>query len=283
MMTSHVCCPALTVDGPHDTVMTVANELLSPDRHDRTPILPCVEGAAAPKPEAGPILVVDDDPKTVRLVRTYLEREGFRVITAGDGRTAVEAAREREPSLIVLDVMLPELDGVAVTRIIRERSDVPVLMLSARGAVDDRIFGIGEGADDYLPKPFSPAELVVRVKALLRRADARARRPARGVLRSADLVIDLDRHEVRRGGSLVPLSLAEFRLLAALVAAEGHVLSREGLLDALYGDGSGEAVDRTIDVYVRRLREKLGDDPEHPRYVATVRGVGYRAAPSAEA
>jgi DNA-binding response OmpR family regulator len=238
-----------------------------------------MDATAAPA-EGAPILVVDDDPKTVRLVRTYLEREGFRVITAPDGRRAVEMAREREPSLIVLDVMLPELDGVAVTQIIRERSDVPVLMLSARGAVDDRIFGIGEGADDYLSKPFSPAELVVRVKALLRRADARTRRPARGVLRRADLVIDLDRHEVSRGDAVIPLSLAEFRLLVALVAADGHVLDRQELLDALYGDGSGEALDRTIDVYIRRLREKLGDDPDAPRYVATVRGVGYRAAPS---
>ena len=225
-----------------------------------------------------PILVVDDDPKTVALVRTYLEREGFSVIAASDGRRAVELAREREPALIVLDVMLPELDGVAVTRILRRGSDVPVLMLSARGAVDDRVFGIGEGADDYLPKPFSPAELVVRVKALLRRSQARPRGTERGVLRHADLEIDLDRHEVRRGDGVVALSLAEFRLLAALVAADGHVLSREALLDSLYGDGAGDALDRTIDVYIRRLREKLGDDPDDPRYVATVRGVGYRAA-----
>jgi DNA-binding response OmpR family regulator len=224
------------------------------------------------------ILVVDDDPKTVQLVRTYLEREGLSVITAADGRTALELAREREPSLIVLDVMLPELDGVAVTRILRRDSEVPVLMLSARGAVDDRVFGIGEGADDYLPKPFSPAELVVRIKALLRRSQAHPRRKERGVLRHADLVIDLDRHEVRRGESTVALSLAEFRLLAALVAADGHVLTREALLRSLYGDGDGDVFDRTIDVYVRRLREKLGDDPDDPRYVATVRGVGYRAA-----
>jgi DNA-binding response OmpR family regulator len=223
-----------------------------------------------------PILVVDDDPKTVRLVRTYLEREGMSVISAADGRTAVEMAREHEPALIVLDVMLPELDGVAVTRILRHDSEVPVLMLSARGGVDDRVFGIGEGADDYLPKPFSPAELVVRIKALLRRA--RSRRAERGLLRHADLVIDLDRHEVRRGEDAIALSLAEFRLLAALVVADGHVLSRQSLLDALYGDGDGDALDRTIDVYIRRLREKLGDDPDDPRYVATVRGVGYRAA-----
>lgn len=223
------------------------------------------------------ILVVDDDPKIVQLVRTYLEREGFRVLSAMDGRTALEAAREQRPALIVLDVMLPEVDGLAVTRLLRRDSDVPVLMLSARGSVTDRIAGLSEGADDYLAKPFSPAELVMRVKAILRRADTGSPRAERAPLRLADLVIDLDRHEVLRDHETILLSLAEFRLLAALVAAEGRVLSREALLDVLYGDGSVEALDRTIDVYIRRLREKLGDDPEQPRYVMTVRGVGYRA------
>jgi DNA-binding response OmpR family regulator len=227
------------------------------------------------------ILVVDDDPKIVQLVRTYLEREGFRVISATDGRTALEAARASDPALIVLDVMLPEVDGLAVTRVLRRDSDVPVLMLSARGAASDRVAGLGEGADDYLAKPFSPAELVMRVKAILRRVEAQPRDAERDPLRLADLVIDLDRHEVVRDNETILLSLAEFRLLAALVRADGRVLSREALLDALYGDGSVEALDRTIDVYIRRLREKLGDDPEEPRYVMTVRGVGYRTAVSA--
>ena len=226
----------------------------------------------------GEILVVDDDPKIVQLVRTYLEREGFRVISAPDGHAALEAARARNPALIVLDVMLPEVDGLAVTRLLRRDSDVPVLMLSARGSASDRVAGLGEGADDYLAKPFSPAELVMRVKAILRRADPQSRDTGRDPLRLADLVIDLDRHEVVRDHETILLSLAEFRLLAALVRADGRVLSREALLDALYGDGSVEALDRTIDVYIRRLREKLGDDPEQPRYVMTVRGVGYRTA-----
>jgi len=225
--------------------------------------------------EAGPILVVDDDPKIAHLVRAYLEREGFAVASAGDGIAALAAVRERPPRLIVLDIMLPELDGLSVARRVREESDVPILMLSARGSVAERVHGIAEGADDYLPKPFSPAELVVRVKAILRRAAIG--RETREPLRLGDLVIDRERHEVLRRGERLALSALEFRLLVALVEAEGRVLSRDALLDALYGAADGEAVDRTIDVYVRRLRERLGDAPDRPRYVATVRGIGYRA------
>jgi DNA-binding response OmpR family regulator len=226
-----------------------------------------------------PILVVDDDAKIVQLVRAYLEREGFPVITATDGRSALAAVRESQPRLVVLDVMLPELDGVAVTRTLRESSNVPILMLSARSATTDRVRGINEGADDYLPKPFSPAELVVRVKAILRRTATTPASATHGELRHSDLVIDLDRHEVRRGTERITLSAVEFRLLVALAEAAGRVLSREFLLDTLYGAGEGEALDRTVDVYIGRLREKLGDDAEHPRYVVTVRGIGYRAAP----
>ncbi|HEV8469339.1 MAG TPA: response regulator transcription factor [Candidatus Limnocylindria bacterium] len=225
--------------------------------------------------EAGPILVVDDDPKIAHLVRAYLEREGFSVASAGDGIAALAAVRERPPRLIVLDVMLPELDGLSVARRVREESDVPILMLSARGSVAERVHGIAEGADDYLPKPFSPAELVVRVKAILRRSASG--RETHEPLRLDDLVIDRERHEVLRRGERLALSALEFRLLVALVEADGRVLSRDALLDALYGAADGEAVDRTIDVYVRRLRERLGDAPERPRYVATVRGIGYRA------
>jgi DNA-binding response OmpR family regulator len=227
--------------------------------------------------DQGPVLVVDDDAKIVQLVRAYLEREGFQVVTASDGRAALSAIRERPPRLIVLDLMLPELDGMTVARRVRESSDVPILMLSARGSVADRIQGLTEGADDYLPKPFSPAELVVRVKAVLRRS--RPRR-ARGPLRLADLEIDRERHQVRRDGEAIALTAAELVLLIALVEADGRVLSRDALLDALYGHDASETLDRTVDVYVGRLREKLGDDPERPRYVATVRGAGYRAMPS---
>lgn len=226
-----------------------------------------------------PILVVDDDPKIVSLVKTYLEREGFRAITAGNGRDALQAFNEVEPSLIVLDLMLPELDGIALMRIVREHSTVPIVMLSARGSVADRVFGIHEGADDYLTKPFSPAELVVRVKAVLRRAkNSNGAGPHHGVLQHDDLTIDLDRIEVRRSGKPLALTPAEFRLLVALVQARGRVLSRQALLDALYGPSQGDALERTVDVHVGRLREKLGEDATSPRYILTVRGTGYRAA-----
>jgi len=225
--------------------------------------------------EDAPILVVDDDPKILQLVRMYLEREGFAVITAVDGLAAVAAIRERGPRLLVLDLMLPTLDGFEVLRAARAESNVAVLMLSARGSTADRISGIASGADDYLPKPFSPAELVVRVKALLRRAEPRE--PARKSLTLGDLAIDLDRHEVRRRGERIALTQSELSLLAALVRAGGRIVSREVLLDALYGKHEAEVLDRTVDVYIRRLRDKLGDDPDRPRYVATVRGAGYRA------
>jgi DNA-binding response OmpR family regulator len=223
-----------------------------------------------------PILVVDDDPKILQLVRMYLEREGLAVITAGDGMAAVSAIRERAPRLMILDVMLPTLDGFAVLRAARADSDLPVLMLSARGSTADRVSGIGSGADDYLPKPFSPAELVVRVKALLRRTGSRDGTRT-GALELGDIVVDRDRHEVRRGTERIVLTQSEMSLLVALVSASGRIVTREALLDALYGRGEAEVLDRTVDVYIRRLRDKLGDDPDNPRYIATVRGAGYRA------
>jgi len=240
-----------------------------------------------PKPEslptARPILVVDDDRKIVALVRAYLEREGFTVITAYDGREALRQARSEDPALIVLDLMLPEVDGYEVMRLLRADSDVPVLMLTARSSLPERILGLEKGADDYLPKPFSPAELVVRVKAVLRRvgqpSKPAAAAPSTTTLIQNDLTIDTERYEVRRGDELVPLTPVEFKLLVTLVAADGRALSRDQLLDAVYGSDDGDVLDRTIDVHIGRLREKLGDDAEQPRYVMTVRGVGYRAAP----
>jgi DNA-binding response OmpR family regulator len=234
-----------------------------------------------PQPDA-PILVVDDDPKIVALVRMYLERERYVVVTAGDGRAAIRAIEEHAPRLVVLDLMIPELDGFAVIRRARALGDVPILILSARGAVGDRIQGLSEGADDYLPKPFSPAELVLRVKTILRRTE-RASVPVAGaggggVLVLGDLVLDADRHRVLVGGADAGLSSLELRLLAALLDADGRVLSRVQLLDAVYGEAEGDVTDRAVDQYVKRLREKLGDDPAAPRYVETVRGAGYRAA-----
>ncbi|MFN8631304.1 MAG: response regulator transcription factor [Chloroflexota bacterium] len=233
-----------------------------------------------PAPDA-PILVVDDDPKIVALVRMYLERERFAVVTAGDGRAALRAIEEHAPRLVVLDLMIPELDGFAVIRRARQLGDVPILILSARGAVGDRIQGLSEGADDYLPKPFSPAELVLRVKTILRRSEKAPPVASVGpgeVLELGDLVLDPGRHRVTVAGADVAASALELRLLAALLDADGRVLSRVQLLDAVYGEAEGEVTDRAIDQYVKRLREKLGDDPAIPRYVETVRGTGYRAA-----
>jgi DNA-binding response OmpR family regulator len=233
-----------------------------------------------------PILVVDDDAKIVRLVRTYLERDGFSVVTAADGPAALDAIETHQPALVVLDLMLPELDGRAVIRAVRrdeEAAATPILVLSARGTTIDRIAGLEDGADDYLPKPFSPAELVVRVKAILRRTGAATEpaRPSTGAIHHHDLVLDPARHEVTVGGSPVQLTHVEFRLLQTLLEADGRVLSRDQLLDAVYGADQNEVLDRTIDVHIRRLRDKLGDDPDAPRYVATVRGAGYRSAPLA--
>jgi DNA-binding response OmpR family regulator len=244
-----------------------------------------------------PILVVDDDAKIVRLVRTYLERDGFAVVTAADGPAALDAIETHQPALVVLDLMLPELDGRAVIRAVRrdeEAGRTPILVLSARGTTIDRIAGLEDGADDYLPKPFSPAELVVRVKAILRRtapapdapaaaagaADATARTTG-GRIAHNDLVLDSERHEVTVAGSMVQLTHVEFRLLQTLLEADGRVLSRDQLLDAVWGAEQSEVLDRTVDVHIRRLRDKLGDDPDAPRYVATVRGAGYRSAPVA--
>jgi DNA-binding response OmpR family regulator len=226
-----------------------------------------------------PILVVDDDPKIVALVRTYLERERYPVVTASDGKRALRAIEEHQPRLVVLDLMLPELDGLSVIRRARALGETPILVLSARGSTGDRILGLSEGADDYLPKPFSPAELVVRVRTILRRTE----RPVIEALRSnerlvsGELVVDPRRHEVSLAGAPVSLSALELRLLVALLDADGRALTRDQLLDAIHGTGEGDVLDRAIDVYVKRLREKLGDDPAEPRFVATVRGVGYRA------
>ena len=236
--------------------------------------------ALMPRPQPAPILVVDDDPKIVALVRAYLERERFRVVTAGDGRTALRLIEQEMPRLVVLDLMLPEMDGMAVIRRARALGDVPILVLSARTSTGDRIQGLTEGADDYLPKPFSPAELVARVRTILRRTERDSPDTIHPDVRyvSGELEVDVARHLTRVAGQVVALSVLEVRLITALLAADGRILSRDQLLDAIHGVGEAEVTDRAIDVYVKRLREKLGDDPAAPRFVATVRGAGYRAA-----
>jgi len=242
----------------------------------------------APLPDR-PILVVDDDAKIVRLVRTYLEREGYAVVTAADGPAALDAIETHEPALVVLDLMLPELDGRAVIRAVRrdeQSAATPIIVLSARGTTVDRIAGLEDGADDYLPKPFSPAELVVRVKAILRRSSplpdpgvAVIEPASRRRIQHNGLVLDPERHEVSIDGAPVQLTHVEFRLLQALLEADGRVLTRDQLLDSVWGAEQSEVLDRTVDVHIRRLRDKLGDDPDDPRWVATVRGAGYRSAP----
>ncbi len=204
-------------------------------------------------------------------------------MTAADGPAALDAIETHEPALVVLDLMLPELDGRAVIRAVRRddaAAHTPILVLSARTSTIDRIAGLEDGADDYLPKPFSPAELVLRVKSILRRATPpTSAAPHRPPLHHADLTLDRDRYEVTRDGRMIALTRVEFRLLETILEADGRVLSRDQLLDAVYGADQADVLDRTIDVHVGRLRDKLGDDADHPRYVATVRGVGYRAAP----
>ena len=234
------------------------------------------ERMPAPKP---PILVVDDDAKIVRLVRTYLEREGYRVVEAADGKSALAAIALEAPALVVLDLMLPEVDGLSIVRAVRRTDRTPILMLSARGTTEDRIAGLEAGADDYLPKPFSPAELVVRIKRILDRS-AGVVIPASSapILQIGDLVLDRDRHSASVAGNALDLTAQEFRLLVTLAEADGRVLSREQLLDAIYGQGEAFVLDRSVDALVKRLRQKLGDDADEPRYIATVRGVGYRIA-----
>jgi DNA-binding response OmpR family regulator len=227
--------------------------------------------------DSRPVLVVDDDPKIVELVRAYLDRAGYQVITAVDGEEALRQIDDSNPCLIVLDVMLPGVDGLVLARHLRDTNQtVPILMMSARGRVDDRIRGLVEGADDYMAKPFSPAELVVRVNALLRRSAPTAVPTA--ALTHGQLELDLERREVRLKGRPITLTDLEFRMLVAVLQAGGRVLTRNRLIDMIYGTDR-DVLGRTVDVAVRRIRAKLGDDPDSPRYIATVRGVGYRAAP----
>ncbi len=221
------------------------------------------------------VLVVDDEPPIIDLVRGYLEREGYAVLAAADGPAAVAAVRADRPDVVILDLMLPGLDGIEVCRQIRTFSDAYVLMLTARSEEIDRIVGLSVGADDYLVKPFSPRELVARVKALLRRPRTAAGARAGAAALPAALEIDVARHEVRVEGRPIELTATEFGILAELARDPGVVVGRPAMLDAVWGaDFFGD--DHLVDVHVANLRRKLGDDPERPRFVETVRGVGHR-------
>jgi DNA-binding response OmpR family regulator len=227
-----------------------------------------------PAPAGLRALVVDDEPPLVKVVASYLEREGFQVATAGDGERAVELAREIDPDVIVLDLMLPGIDGIEACRRIRDFSDAYIVMLTARVEEIDRIVGLSTGADDYVTKPFSPGELMARVRAMLRRPRV-PRRAAGDVRRFGDLDIDPGAREVRRAGEPVELTKIEFDLLETLSAEPRVVFSRAQLLEQVWG-GEWFGDVHVVDVHIANLRGKLGDDPRAPRYVRTVRGVGYR-------
>jgi DNA-binding response OmpR family regulator len=221
------------------------------------------------------ILVVDDDPKTVSLVKLYLESDGHKVLCAYDGIEALRLAREERPNLIVLDLMLPGLDGLQVCRTLRTESDVPVIMLTAKTTEGDKVTGLELGADDYVTKPFSPRELAARIKVVLRRtvSESLERGPEQAAY--GDLKMDFRQHTVSIAGRPVALTPTEFRLLGTLVREAGQVLSREQLIQRVLGLDF-EGFDRTIDVHVLNLRRKLGDDPARPRYIKTVYGAGYK-------
>jgi len=223
------------------------------------------------------ILVVEDDKKTASLIKLYLEREGFQTLMAYDGRQALELAEHHKPIFVVLDLMLPLLDGWEVCRRLRQSSNVPILMLTARGEEVDRVSGLTLGADDYVVKPFSPRELVARVKAILRRGRQEAPDPGK-VLFFEELTLDLEKHKVTLEGQPILLTPHEFRLLQTLMAAPGKVFAREELLDRLYSHNEATVIDRVVDVHIGKLRQKIERDPSNPRYILTVRGIGYQFA-----
>lgn len=225
---------------------------------------------------SGPILIVEDDKKTASLVALYLEKDGFKTIAAYDGQQALELARRHHPSLVILDLMLPHVDGWEVCWEIRRSSEVPILILTAREEEMDRVLGLSLGADDYVVKPFSPRELVARVKAILRRARPEAAK-AQGLLSQGGLVVDLEKRKVTVNGRPISLTVFEFKLLQSLMASPGRVFSREELLDRLYPHGEA-VIDRVIDVHIGKLRQKIEEDPSKPRYILTVRGIGYQFA-----
>ncbi|HZJ27101.1 MAG TPA: response regulator transcription factor [Acidimicrobiia bacterium] len=225
------------------------------------------------------VLVVEDDPTVSEVVVRYLEREGLTVDAVGDGQAALDHAARQWPDLVVLDLMLPGIDGLEVCRRLREDAPVPVIMLTARGDEDDRVMGLELGADDYIAKPFSPRELTARVKAVLRRA-AGTVSPSEELpdeIEAGDLCIQVAAHDVRKGGVPVALTAREFDLVVFLAARPRRAFRREELLERVWGYTYGDTA--TVTVHVRRLREKLEDDPASPRHLSTVWGVGYRWDP----
>lgn len=221
------------------------------------------------------ILIIEDDRNTAALIATYLQREGFATQVVHDGALALERARQQPPGFVILDVMLPQVDGWEICRELRQFSDVPILMLTAREDEIDRVLGLTLGADDYVVKPFSPRELMERVKAILRRTTRRVRVDKQ--LIHQQLSVDPEKRRVTLAGQPVALTAVEYKLLLALMSAPGKAFSRDELLGHIYAHGES-VVDRVIDVHIGHLRQKLADDPATPRYIETVRGFGYRFA-----
>ncbi|MCQ3972106.1 MAG: DNA-binding response regulator [Anaerolineae bacterium] len=219
------------------------------------------------------ILVVDDEPKIVRTLKGYLEGASFRVITAADGQMALVTFRHEKPDLILLDLMLPGIDGLEVCQRIRREADVPIIMVTARAEEVDRLLGLEIGADDYIVKPFSPREVVARVRAVLRRAEGTIR--ASKVLRVGDIVLDIDEHQVSVAGRPVYVTPTEFNILAVLARTPGRAISRAQLMEQGQ-EVFSESMERTVDAHIRNLRAKLEPDPKNPRYLITVFGIGYK-------
>jgi DNA-binding response OmpR family regulator len=219
------------------------------------------------------ILIVDDELEIVKVVRAYLEQSGFRVITASDGSQALAVFRHEQPDLIMLDLNLPQLDGLDVCRTIRRESNVPIIMLTARVDETDRLIGLEIGADDYITKPFSPREVVARVRTVLRRSAPAVEQPT--LIAIGDLVIDPLKHEVQLRNGSINLTPSEFNILLGMASQPGRAFSRMELLDAAQGEAY-EGYERSIDVHIKNLRQKLGDEPRAPTYILTVYGVGYK-------
>ncbi|MBA2491679.1 MAG: response regulator transcription factor [Gammaproteobacteria bacterium] len=227
-------------------------------------------------PPERPILIVEDDEKTSSLLSIYLAREEFRTIAAYEGRQALDLARQHNPIFAILDLMIPNIDGWEVCQELRRSSDIPIMILTARGDTQDRIIGLTLGADDYVVKPFSPREVVARVKAILRRAQPDSSE-AKSLLSHHGLVMDIHKRKVTLHGDIVSLTPSEFKLLQALMTAPGRIFMRDELLNRLYPTG-GVVVDRVIDVHIGNLRQKIEQDPSKPRYILTARGLGYQFA-----
>ena len=228
----------------------------------------------------GTVLVVEDEPKITELLELYLERDGYQVTIASNGASALEMFRRQAPDLVLLDINLPEVDGLEVCRQLRRESSVPVIMLTARDEEADKLVGLELGADDYVTKPFSPREVVARVRAVLRRISP-AQLPQEAI-RAGELFLDPARHEARRSGDPLDLTPTEFRLLEVLMRNPGRVYSRLQLLDLVQGEAF-EGYERTVDAHVKNLRQKIEADPQHPTHVLTVYGIGYKFAERTDA